>query len=138
MDNALQYVVKQGITTDQWYPYNAKYSGSCLEQGGFFRIQSITDIAFGNCNSVKSNLNMQPMSAGVDSSNWQFYSGGIFSGCDTMINHGVLIVGYTDSYWIVKNSWGLQWGESGYIRLKFGNTCGLCNMVSTGKNLPNN
>lgn len=81
---------------------------------------------------------MQPISAGVDATNWQFYSGGVFSNCDTDVNSGVLIVGYTDIYWIVKNSWGLTWGESGYIRLKFGNTCGICNMASTGVNISYN
>ena len=31
-------------------------------------------------------------------------------------NHAVATVGYTSSYWIVRNSWGTRWGEKGYIR----------------------
>jgi len=46
------------------------------------------------------------------------------------MDHGVLLVGYTSEYWIVKNSWDTTWGENGYIRLAMGNTCGLENTAS--------
>jgi C1A family cysteine protease len=33
-------------------------------------------------------------------------------------------------YWIVRNTWGSDWGENGYVRLKFGeNTCGIADEV---------
>ena len=42
-------------------------------------------------------------------------------------NHGVLLVGYdANGNWKIKNSWGTNWGESGYIRIGPGNSCSVC------------
>jgi len=68
---------------------------------------------------------------------WQSYTGGILtrSQCGASPpNHGVLLVGFNkeQGYWIVKNSWGEKFGESGYIRLEYGkNTCNLIHDASS-------
>lgn len=49
-------------------------------------------------------------------------------------NHGVLIVGYGSifgqDYWIVKNTWGSNWGVNGYVFIKrnTGKDYGVCNI----------
>lgn len=66
-----------------------------------------------------------PMAVNIDASEWHSYESGIFSGCpqeNVDINHVVQLVGYGSThegqdYWIVRNSWSPNWGESGYIRL---------------------
>lgn len=45
--------------------------------------------------------------------------------CLNLLNHGVTLTGYNSEYWLIKNSWGSNWGEAGYIRLAPGNTCGV-------------
>lgn len=53
-------------------------------------------------------LAIQPISIAVDATNWKYYdpkTKEIFEDCDTKINHGVLAIGYTADYYIVKNSW---------------------------------
>lgn len=58
---------------------------------------------------------------------FQSYSGGIFqtdesSYCGGGVNHAIVLVGWDDTggYWILRNSWGTSWGESGYMRIKYG------------------
>jgi len=55
---------------------------------------------------------------------FQNYVGGIYSCANfTAVDHGVLLVGYgtnattQQDFWILKNSWGTSWGESGYFRV---------------------
>lgn len=66
-----------------------------------------------------------PVAIGVDAS-WSDYESGVFSGCDYNknidVDHAVNLVGYGKTllgkkYWIVRNSWGADWGMDGYIHL---------------------
>ena len=57
--------------------------------------------------------------------NMIYYQGGIFSlddYCGEEVNHAVVLVGWndTDNTWIMRNSWGTDWGESGYMRITRG------------------
>ena len=57
------------------------------------------------------------------------YTSGVLdsTACGTQLNHAAVAVGYTDNYWIVKNSWGEKWGDNGYIKIKYDETgAGIC------------
>jgi len=61
---------------------------------------------------------------------WQSYSSGILTAaqCGTgAVNHAVVIVGFAANYWIIRNSWGTTWGESGFIRIERGT--GACQIT---------
>jgi hypothetical protein len=51
------------------------------------------------------------------------YRGGVFNENDLGIpNHAVVLVGWDDKRkaWLIKNSWGEEWGEKGYGWIKYG------------------
>jgi len=81
--------------------------------------------------SIYQSLNLAPIFVCVDAVAWQDYNGGILpaSGCGTNIDHCVQLTGYSPTqggYWILRNSWGVDWGENGFIYLQYGgNACGI-------------
>lgn len=74
-----------------------------------------------------------PLSICLDAETWDSYSGGIMTVCPSRnIDHCVQAVGVLvadkDGYWKVRNSWGVTWGEKGFIRITYGSdACGLTN-----------
>lgn len=78
------------------------------------------------CAALLSMIKNGPVSVVVNASNWGIYATGVFNDCITSVNHAVLLVAVTPTYWKIKNSWGPRWGENGFIRIAMGNTCGVC------------
>ncbi len=121
--SALNYVKANGITSESAYPYAAR-DQTCKTQGGAWKISGFS--SYSGCNGIVSQLNNSPVSVTVDATNWSPYRSGVFTNCGASINHAVLAVGVVGGAWKIKNSWGTGWGESGYIRIGGGNTCGVC------------
>jgi len=139
MDQAFQYVITNGgLCTEKAYPYKAM-DGTCQTtcDKSATTISSFVDVPNDEEKSLMSAVTtIGPVSIAIEADQqvFQFYSGGVLDdeSCGMQLDHGVLVVGYgTDStlgadYWIVKNSWGNAWGESGYIRMVRGkNECGM-------------
>lgn len=68
------------------------------------------------------------------SDHWQHYGGGIMRAgqceANSQLNHAVLITGYDFTgpipFYYVKNSWGKNWGDNGYLKMEAGsNACGI-------------
>lgn len=78
-----------------------------------------------------------PLTAAVDATTWQDYLGGTIKyHCESRKTHAVQIVGYNledvTPYYIVKNSWGKEFGLNGYLHIAIGsNLCGIAEDVSS-------
>lgn len=133
MDYAFNYVINSGLATDADYPYKA-VKGTCNSAVvSVASIKSFTDVVPNSPSDLYTAVALQPVSVAVDADPyiWQNYKGGVISrNCGADLNHAALVVGYnsagTPPYWILKNSFGASWGESGYIRLAVVNGDGIC------------
>ncbi|KAL0907324.1 hypothetical protein M5K25_021725 [Dendrobium thyrsiflorum] len=141
MDYAFEYIKKNGgIASEAAYPYAAE-DGSCAveKSAHVVSIDGHEDVPANDENSLLKAVANQPVSIAIEASGFgfQFYSEGVFTGrCGTELDHGVAIVGYGKTqqgtkYWIVRNSWGEDWGEGGYIRMHRGisDRKGLCGLA---------
>jgi cathepsin L len=142
MDSAFDYIHDNGIMKEDAYPYegvdrDCRYdpSRSVTSLTGYYDLPSGSESALEDAVS-----NVGPIAVAIDATaELQFYYYGIFydETCnETDLNHGVLVVGYDSEsgqdYWIVKNSWGIRWGEQGYWRQarNRGNNCGIASQAS--------
>jgi len=52
--------------------------------------------------------------------------------CGTRVNHGVTAIGYNSQYYLIKNSWSVQWGEKGFGRIAInGDGNGVCGIQTS-------
>jgi len=144
MDQAFEYIIKnKGIDTEASYPYQG-VDGKCNYNASNCgaTISSYSDIPSKNESALASAVQtVGPVSVAIDAAgiSFQFYRSGvyydIFCSQDNL-DHGVLAVGLGNDgdkdYYIVKNSWGTDWGMSGYIYMSrnHNNNCGISTQAS--------
>jgi cathepsin B len=145
------YLTTTGIVDDECYPYTSGKgdSGKCTVTNGkcidgktdaikykSHKVQQFTSVA-----AIKSNIIANgPVETGfIVYDDFISYKGGIYkkSSNRKLGGHAVKVIGWgtengTD-YWIVANSWGTKWGESGHFRIAINNCCNFDNQMIAGE-----
>ncbi len=131
-DRALYFFQTQGVTEEAYYPYRdvdqnctgrlAGWDGHLTKITGYSKINGIEAIK----EYVATKGPVEACYTVYD--DFFNYKSGVYKHVSGVAKggHCVCIVGYSASggYWICKNSWGADFGESGYFRIAFGQ-CGI-------------
>ena len=144
VNDAMDYLRNYGIPSESCFPYRSGSSGAdypCSSTCSDWQPQAkkINNWWFvsGDINSMKSAIyNYGPIVTGFYACNdlaYNYHAGEIYThsgSCSGCTGHGVAIVGWDDSqqYWIIKNSWGPGWGDSGFFNIRWG----TCEIDSSG------
>jgi cathepsin B len=135
LDHSWQYLVNTGIVSDDCLPYTSgsgsvaacPQTGKC-KKGTWKKYRASDFTQFQSVNEIKQSLVSEgPVETGFDVyDDFMNYKGGVYvRKSSTMLGgHAVKVVGWGNQggveHWIVANSWGSAWGESGFFRIKFG------------------
>lgn len=139
VDDAFFYVQQSGLTSDLIYPYTGtnQTCNSAAASQSVIQIHGFYDVPANDITNLITAVAYTPVVAHVEADGyvWQFYTTGVINKyCSNNVKHSVLVVGYSQSstppYYIVKNSWGQQWGESGYVRIGLFGGPGICGIQS--------
>ncbi len=137
-DRAFRYAENTAMCSEEKYEYTAK-DGTCKTcEGTIKKLSGYTDIKKGDESQLEAAVLKTPIAVAIqaDQKEFQLYKAGIMDfDCGKDLDHAVLLVGYgvenNVPYWKLKNSWGTEWGEEGYFRLKKGiDMCGVADSAS--------
>uniref|UniRef100_A0A8C2X4F7 Cathepsin H n=1 Tax=Cyclopterus lumpus TaxID=8103 RepID=A0A8C2X4F7_CYCLU len=142
---AFEYIkYNNGLMTEEDYPYKG-HDDSCHFEPAFaaaFVLDSVNITSYDEKAMVDAVARLNPVSFAFEvTADFMHYKEGVYTSTQCknttdMVNHAVLAVGYGAEesgtpYWIVKNSWGTDWGMDGYFLIERGNNiCGLAACVS--------
>ncbi len=150
----LQALCDIGTINESYFPYYETDGQSCPSAATNAPKTKFTSWYRVTCSDIDA-IKTAIMTYGVvdaavyATTSFQNYSGGIFtdsytscssSPCyNTPTNHAIALVGWgtnasTGDYWILRNSWGSSWGESGYMRIDATSArvaCEACYLVYT-------
>ncbi|VAI32425.1 unnamed protein product [Triticum turgidum subsp. durum] len=141
---AFEYIkYNGGIDTEESYPYKG-VNGVChyKAENAVVQVLDSVNITLNAEDELKNAVGLvRPVSVAFEViDGFRQYKSGVYTSdhCGTTpddVNHAVLAVGYGVEngvpYWLIKNSWGADWGENGYFKMEMGkNMCAVATCAS--------
>ena len=131
---ALDFIKDIGVAPEECMPYQADDTVPCDSVCNDWESKKVTIPGWGfvtqqevDIQKIKNAVYLHPLSVAYEVfADFNAYHGGVYEHVwgESQGWHAVLIVGWDDDLqcWIVKNSWGKDWGENGYFRIKWNNS----------------
>nr|ANS70964.1 cathepsin [Lymantria dispar multiple nucleopolyhedrovirus] len=129
-----------GVQTENDYPFAGENKRCTLDRYRPFVVSLVGCYRYIMVNEEKLKDLLRavgPIPMAIDAADIVNYYRGVIESCDNHgLNHAVLLVGYgvenNVPYWVFKNTWGNDWGEAGYFRVRQNiNACGMVNDLAS-------
>eukprot|EP00741_Cyanophora_paradoxa_P005715 tig00000940_g5539.t1 len=151
LKRAWAFLSSHGVTTEACVPYKAKAAKTCpagcadksqgnafvtYKASGFYKVGGP-----GNVEAIMTEIYTNgPVQAGYTVyADFMSYKSGVYHRTTSKVagGHAVRVVGWGVEkgvpYWLVANSWGADWGEAGYFKIRRGtNECGFEDEIFAG------
>lgn len=142
MHRAFNYVLDHNIHNDNIYPYTGQQQACRIPEIGPANMEIFGCVkAAPNLNGLVEAIAVTPVAVAMYvMEDLMFYFAGIYNpkNCFGTVNHAVVAYGYNKAiptkYFMLKNSWGVDWGENGNFRMFFGAGPGNCQIAVNGWN----
>ncbi len=131
MEDGYDVFMNYGAVEESCMPYYANDNFPCTQEqcDPVAFLQGYVDVP-NNVNSIKNALMYGPLSTTFTVyDDFYGYRGGCYEHANTQpLNHAVVIIGWDDEMcdgegaWIVKNSWGTNFGIDGFFYMKYGSS----------------
>ena len=139
VNNALEYLVMRGISTEECLPYKGTFDAKCSEMCAEpmkLRPESFC-VLFGDNDIKREIMKNGPVVSSMEVyTDFLTYKTGVYSKGEDVPKfsgyHTIKIVGWGvedgsedepnkgNKYWIIENSWGEDWGLNGYAKISEG------------------
>jgi len=133
-NSAWSFLVKYGSPSEACYPYQGAKKAcpsKCSNGSALTTTKAAAVVTYSSIAAVQADIQAKgPVETYfMVYEDFYYYKSGIYSPTTTtqVGYHAVKVIGFgvdakVGNYWLVQNSWGTSWGETGYFQIKAG-TC---------------